>query len=189
MKQDKKVHHAIDAYYKTLQEFEFQHALHEGAVSVAFQTLLTEVGRRYHWTLIPQLQGSHRGNSIRPDGTLKDPMSLVRGHWEAKDTQDNLDAEISKKIKKGYPLGNIIFEDTRRAILYQNKTQVMNIDLRNPEQLARVLVRLTGMDRRVAASRMEAVYPARCTAMTSAFSTSVVRVTPDANSTLPRPAR
>jgi predicted helicase len=63
----------------------------------------------------------------------------VRGHWEAKDTSDVLEAEVRKKIQKGDPLGNIIFEDTRAAILYQNKNEVMRIDLRDREQLARLL--------------------------------------------------
>jgi len=88
----------IDAYYSALDELAKQYAAHEGAVSVAFQTLLAETARRHHWTLIPQLSAK----GIRPDGTLKDPMGLVRGHWEAKDTDDHLDAEICKKIQKGY---------------------------------------------------------------------------------------
>ena len=125
----------LDAYYQTLDELAQQHATHEGAVSVAFQTLLAETARRHHWTLIPQLTTE----GIRPDATLKDPMGLVRGHWEAKDTADVLDVEISKKIRKGYPLGNIIFEDTRNAVLIQNKSEVMRIDLRNREQLERLL--------------------------------------------------
>jgi predicted helicase len=125
----------IDAYYNALDEFAQQYATHEGAVSVGFQTLLAEAGRRHHWTLIPQLTDK----GIRPDGTLKDPMGLVRGHWEAKDTADNLDVEIGRKTKKGYPLGNIIFEDTRSAVLIQNALEVMRIDLRDREQLARLL--------------------------------------------------
>jgi len=48
-----------------------------------------------------------------PDGTLRDIFSR-RGFCEAKDTHDDLDAEISKKIAKGYPLVNTIFEDTRQ---------------------------------------------------------------------------
>ena len=121
----------IDTYYKTLGELAQQYATHEGAVSVAFQSLLAATARRHHWTLIPQLSAK----GIRPDATLKDPMGLVRGHWEAKDTDDNLDVEIAKKIQKGYPLGNIIFEDTRAAILIQNKTEVMRVDLRDRQQV------------------------------------------------------
>ena len=35
----------IQAYYATVKEFEHQSACHEGAVSVAFQTLLSERGK------------------------------------------------------------------------------------------------------------------------------------------------
>jgi hypothetical protein len=42
---------------------------------------------------------------------------LHRGYREAKDTDDKLEGEIKKKIAKGYPLTNTIFEDTRQAVL------------------------------------------------------------------------
>ena len=134
----------IEAYYATLKEFEFQRALHEGAVSVAFQTLLGDTARSHGWTLIPQLSDKKSGSGIRPDGTLKDQMNLVRGHWEAKDTSDNLDVEIIKKSKKGYPLNNIIFEDTRNAVLLQNKAEVMRVDLKDPAQVVRLLDQFFG---------------------------------------------
>lgn len=126
---------ALDAYDATLAEFSRQYVLHEGATSVAFQTLLADVGRTHHWSLIPQLTDKKAGKHVRPDGTLKDIFGLVRGHWEAKDTKDDLTEEVAKKTKKGYPLGNIIFEDTREAILIQNKQQVMRIDLKNRDQI------------------------------------------------------
>ena len=67
---------------------------------------------------------------IFPDGTLQDVFKLARGYWEAKDTDDDLDAEIQKKIGKKYPLTNTIFEDTRTAVLYQNGVQCRRYDLR-----------------------------------------------------------
>src|SRR5947207_4348781 len=94
---------SIAAYYQTLKDYAYQRAFHEGAVSTAFQSLLSDAARANHWTLIPQLSSKDAGNQIRPDGTLKDFMNLVRGHWEAKDTADNLDEEIARKIKRGYP--------------------------------------------------------------------------------------
>ena len=126
----------IDRYYARLAEFGVQFALHEGAVSEAFQTLLADAARSHHWTLIPQLTDKKAGKHIRPDGTLKDIFGLVRGHWEAKDTKDDLTDEVAKKTKKGYPLGNIIFEDTREAILVQNKQQVMRVDLKDRAKIA-----------------------------------------------------
>jgi len=92
-----KIPKPIEAYYKTLKEFEHQYALHEGAVGTAFQTLLSETARRHKWTLIPQLSDKYVGKEIRPDGTLNDELHLVRGHWEAKDTSDDPDAEIEKR--------------------------------------------------------------------------------------------
>ena len=132
----------IAAYYATLKDFEQQYAFHEGAVSTAFQTLLSQTikdKRRTGWTLIPQLSDKYAGKEVRPDGTVKDELHLVRGHWEAKDTADVLDAEIAKKIKRNYPLKNIIFEDTRSAVLIQNKQEVMRVDLRDAAQLQRLL--------------------------------------------------
>jgi hypothetical protein len=99
-------------------------------VRSAFQNLLDEAGRRIKWTLIPELA---RG-SIRPDGTFRDDYYLERGYWEAKDTRDRLEAEIQKKVARGYPLTNTIFEDTRQAYLYQHGNVVLKADLSQPQQ-------------------------------------------------------
>jgi hypothetical protein len=66
-------------------------------------------------------------------------MNLVRGFWEAKDTADNLKAEIEKKKKAGYPLSNIIFEDTATAILYQNGQPVLTAEMKDPARLAELI--------------------------------------------------
>ena len=42
----------------------------------------------------------------------------------AKDEEDDHDAEIAKKFKKGYPRDNIIFEDSTEAVLIQNGTEI-----------------------------------------------------------------
>jgi predicted helicase len=90
------------------------------------------------WTLVPKQTMKVGGRTISPDGTLRDDF-LRRGYWEAKDTHDNLDAEIQKKIAKGYPLSNIIFEDTRQAVLYQGGRERARFDLTNPQKLADLL--------------------------------------------------
>ena len=54
------------------------------------------------------------------------------GYWEAKDEDDDLDEEIEKKFRKGYPQDNIIFEDSRDAVLIQNKQEVMRCARRRP---------------------------------------------------------
>jgi len=135
----KPTHKAIKAYYQALETYARQDVDHESAVSSAFQNLLEGLGRRRGWILIPQLSGEAAGKAIRPDGTLRDDFYITRGHWEAKDSKDNLETEIKRKIAKGYPLGNIIFEDTRQAHLYQNGRQAMKVDLTQPQQLADLL--------------------------------------------------
>ncbi len=96
---------AIRAYYAELEAYGRQGVLHEGAVSSAFQKLLAECARRPGWVLIPQLAAPGDRRNV-PDGTVRDENSLRRGYWEAKDSGDDLKAEVAKKIARGYPKGS-----------------------------------------------------------------------------------
>lgn len=107
----------IDKYYSEMKELAHQMVLHEMGVRAPFHVLLAEAAKPAGWTLIAEHEKKINGRSIRPDGTFKDHMNLVRGYWEAKDTADNLDAEIAKKRKAGYPTSNMIFEDTAIILL------------------------------------------------------------------------
>jgi hypothetical protein len=69
----------------------------------AFQQLLEEPGKVHEWTLIPEQSVKVSGKSVRPDGTFRDEWLLPAGCWEAKNTADQLNAEIEAKIAKGYP--------------------------------------------------------------------------------------
>ena len=130
---------SIKTYYAALQGYSDEQVTHEGATETAFQHLLAETAKLHGWFLIPKLAIKRGGKQIIPDGTLRDEFSLHRGYWEAKDTDDDLTAEISKKIAKGYPLTNTIFEDTRRAVLFQNGAVAFEADLQQPQQLADLL--------------------------------------------------
>jgi predicted helicase len=132
-------HKAIQTYYEALKTYSAQRVEHEGALETAFSRLLADTARPHGWTLIPKMSLKAGGRPIAPDGTLRDDFYLRHGYWEAKDTHDDLDAEIRAKIKKGYPLSNTIFEDTRTAVLFQNGQQVNRFDLTNPQQLADLL--------------------------------------------------
>ena len=126
----------IRHYYEELAQYQGQGVTHELAVKTAFQNVLASLGPTVGWILIPE---QTLPNGKRPDGTLRDGFLLPRGYWEAKDTNDDLDTEIRKKTAAGYPIVNTIFEDTRRAVLYQDKKPVIDADLTQPKALADLL--------------------------------------------------
>ncbi len=135
----KPTHQAIKAYYEALQTYATHGAAHEGATETAFSRLLADTAKPRGWTLIPKQALKAGGATIYPDGTLRDLYNLPRGYWEAKDTDDDLEVEIPRKIKKKYPLSNTIFEDTRRAVLFQNRAEAGRFDLTDARQLADLL--------------------------------------------------
>lgn len=135
----KATHKAIQTYYQTLKDYHEHGVGHETALRSAFQNLLAEIAKTRLWLLVPEQSNRSGGKRVVPDGTLYDHHNLHRGYWEAKDTDDHLDAEIAKKIKKGYPLSNIIFEDTRQAVLFQGKREVLHVDLTQPQNVADLL--------------------------------------------------
>ena len=129
----------FQTYYSDLGAITAQGALHEQATRFAFSKLLDSVAKPRGWTVL--LEQKLDGSLSRPDATLQDEFKIPRGYWEAKDTGDDLDAEIQKKIQRKYPLINTIFEDTRRAVLYQNGKVVLDANIQEPAQLADLLGR------------------------------------------------
>jgi predicted helicase len=127
---------AIIAYYDTLANYEQQGISHEMAVRQAFATLLEATAHTVGWFLLMEYTIPNRK---RIDGILRDEFRIPRGYWEAKDSNDDLETEITKKIAVGYPLSNTIFEDTRQGILYQNGQRVMVADITQPQHLADLL--------------------------------------------------
>ncbi len=129
---------AFQDYYAAMREFQARGISRELSIRQAFSTLLTTLGKQVNWFFVPE---EPLPNRKRPDGTLLDSFNIPRGYWEAKDTNDSLEAEIAKKKALGYPLTNIIFEDSRRGILYQNGKQVLSVTLSEPTELALLLTR------------------------------------------------
>ncbi len=88
----------------------------ETAIRGAFQNLLNEYCRQKDFLLVPELDyRAPRGNTVYPDGTVKDALRLSWGYWESKDTSDDLDEEIQKKFAKGYPPGQHSVRGFRHA--------------------------------------------------------------------------
>lgn len=137
-------HRSVRRYYETLEALKNQSVDNEMSVRSAFEFLLAETAKLRGWTLVPELSEKSGGSLMRPDGTLRDANSLPRGYWEAKDTKDDLNAEIRRKIARGYPLSNTIFEDTQTGVLYQNKREVLRVPLSDPKELTRLLNQFFG---------------------------------------------
>ena len=87
----------------------------------AFKDLLKAWGRQLNLVFLPEypLKTATKTN-IAVDGVLMHELRMPLGYWEAKDEKDDLEAEIQKKFKKGYPQDNIIFSDDVTAVLIQN---------------------------------------------------------------------
>jgi predicted helicase len=112
----------------------------ESVVREAFKTLLKDWGRSRDLIFLPEHHFETLTKStVRPDGTLVYGLRVPFGYWEAKDTDDNLDQEIEKKFRKGYPQDNIIFEDSHEAVLIQNKLHVMRCGVEDPTKLQQLL--------------------------------------------------
>lgn len=133
-------HKAVRAYYAELAMLTKNlNANDEGAVAPLFANLLRHAASQAHRTLIEQFPIKRNGSSLRVDGAIVDEFKLAHGYWEAKDTADDLTVEVKKKLEKGYPRENILFQAPERAILYQNGSLVMDSDITKPENLIEVL--------------------------------------------------
>ena len=129
----------IEQYRTKLQELiEFGGSDNEENIRPAFQNCLDSYCRdhRERLVLIPELKTSP---SNKPDGTVKDSLRMARGYWEAKDSHDDLDAEIRAKFNRGYPRDNIIFEDSQTAVLVQNGGEAMRVDMSRDGELHRLI--------------------------------------------------
>ncbi|HYA24737.1 MAG TPA: hypothetical protein VEF05_11295, partial [Terriglobales bacterium] len=134
-------HTAVKAYYETLHQFGQLYIDHEGAVSSAFQNLLAKCGQRAEpkLTLVPQYRIERAKTSVVVDGALVDLYHLPHGYWEAKDEKDDLLKEVQRKLDKGYPRDNIIFQAPERAILYQGGLRILDENISRPEPLVEVV--------------------------------------------------
>ena len=129
----------IEHYYAAKQELiDYGGSDSELNIRPAFQNCLSAYcgDHKEGLALVPELPVP---SGVVPDGTVKDALRMARGYWEAKDTHDDLDAEITRKFDRGYPRDNIIFEDSRTAVLIQNREEAMRADMSRPGDLHRLI--------------------------------------------------
>ncbi len=133
-------HKAIRRYRHTLDTLRMRGVAHEGGLRHAFATLLRETGGECNWTLDEEVSIAALGqdNTIRLDGLMRNEHLIPRGYWEAKGPNSNLEAEIEIKRRQGYPLSNIIFENTVEVVLIQDG-QIKRAETRKPVQLGKLL--------------------------------------------------
>ena len=145
----------IEQYRIKLQELiEFGGSDNEQNIRRAFENCLDaycrEGGRNFY--LIAERSTP---SGARPDGTVVDSLRQARGFWEAKDSHDDLDAEIQKKFNAGYRLENIVFEDSSTAVLFQGQQgqqgqtpqETLRVDMSHPEELHSLIVRFLDYER------------------------------------------
>lgn len=112
----------------------------ESAVSEAFKDLLKDYARSSDLVFLNQYELPRQAGDRRiVDGALVYDLRLPFGYWEAKDEEDDLDKEIAAKFRRGYPRDNIIFEDSRTAVLVQNGNEVMRAPVDDLAGLERLL--------------------------------------------------
>ncbi|TAG68005.1 MAG: DNA methyltransferase, partial [Burkholderiales bacterium] len=95
--------------------------------------------------------------NVTIDGALLHELRMPLGYWEAKDEKDDLDEEIEKKFKKGYPQDNIVFSDDKTVVLIQNKEEVLRAKVEDTAGLAQLLKLFFGFERREIANFRVAV--------------------------------
>ena len=112
----------------------------ETIVREAFKDLLKAWGKQQDLIFLAEypLKTATKTN-IAVDGALLHELRMPLGYWEAKDADDDLDEEVSKKFKKGYPQDNIIFSDDALAVLWQNRQEVLRCDMTDTQALSKLL--------------------------------------------------
>ena len=140
---------AITNYYNEVEKIiRFGGSKKETAIRNAFYYLLNEYAKQKDLMLVAEISTKNKqGKIITPDGTLKDYIRNDWGYWESKDESDDINEEIKKKFSKGYPSDNIFFEDSQTAVLYQHGEEVLRVNMKEEEQLNKILTKFIYYER------------------------------------------
>jgi len=120
----------------------------ETIVREAFKDLLKAWGRAQDLVFVAEypLKTATKAN-IAVDGALLHSIRTPLGWWEAKDEDDDLEAEIASKFRRGYPRDNIVFTDDATAALWQAGNEVMRCDMTDTAHLEKLLKLFFGFER------------------------------------------
>mgnify|MGYP001766147335 CR=1 FL=1 len=130
----------------------------ETIVREAFKDLLKAWGRQHDLVFLAEYPlKTATKSSIAVDGALLHELRMPLGYWEAKDATDDLDDEITKKFKKGYPQDNIVFSDDASVVLWQHRQEVMRCTVEDTTALEKLLKLFFGFERKEIADFRAAV--------------------------------
>ena len=120
----------------------------ESVLREAFKDLLKRWGRARDLQFVPEHAiTTAQKNRIYLDGALLHALRVPFGYWEAKDADDDLDAEIAAKTRKGYPRDNIVYSDDHTAVLIQDGHEVARVAMDDTDALYPLLVRFFAHER------------------------------------------
>ena len=139
----------IQQYLNQLRDLRKVSGTHrESVVREAFKDLLKGWARSQDLIFVPEYEIATPAKDRRyVDGALVHTLRVPFGYWEAKDEKDDLDAEIATKLRRGYPQDNIIFEDSTKAILVQDRQEVYRSPVDDVKALEKLLDLFFGYER------------------------------------------
>ncbi len=131
----------INQYYINLERaLQYGKSRNEQSIRDYFWILLNDYARKNNYEVIKEISVmGTKGKKVIPDGTVKNLWGLDIGYWESKDEKDDLAAEIAAKTDKGYPLTNILFEDSQTAVLFQHGKEVKRVSVKQADELDNIL--------------------------------------------------
>jgi predicted helicase len=139
----------IEDYYRQVEKLkQYGGSRKEMSLRPEFANLLDSYCKAKNLLLIRELDyKTKKGTTVNPDGTVKDALRLDWGYWESKDEYDDLDKEIQKKLEKGYPVSNIIFEDSQTVVLIQEGTEINRVSTSDSHKLDELLMQFVNYER------------------------------------------
>lgn len=131
----------IQQYLNQLQDLRRVGGTHrESVVREAFKDLLKGWARAHDLIFVPEygIATLSKKRCYVGGALLQAPRAPI-GFWQAKDEKDDLDTEITTKLHRGDLQDNVIFENSRQAVLIQAKTEVMRCTVDDVEELEKLL--------------------------------------------------
>ena len=135
---------AIEKYYNEIKEAKLNGMDNEQNIREYFYELLKNYTNSQNLKIERETKEiafkNGQKKNIFLDGRIKKDNTVI-GWIENKDAKDDLNKEIKNKKEKNYPLLNIIFENSKELVLFQDGKEVSRINMLDSEELNKVLLK------------------------------------------------